>query len=103
MEKLYIEGGKNLNGEVSIVSAKNAILPILAGSILASGIVVLKNIALFTDVINMTQILEDLGAKVKFEGCNLIIDSRGLNNFVIKDELSKKIRSSIFLLGLYTQ
>jgi len=99
MEKLFIQGGRRLDGELDVVKAKNSILPILAGSILCDEKVVLKKISQFSDVINMIDILKDLGVKVTFEGNDLILDSSSANSFVIKEEFSRKIRSSIFLLG----
>lgn len=99
MEKLLIQGGRKLEGELDVVTAKNAILPILAGSIISDNKIVLQKISKFTDVIHMIEILKDLGVKSDFEGDDLILDPSGANNYLIKDEFSRKIRSSIFLLG----
>lgn len=99
METLYIEGGRELNGEIEVSTAKNSILPILAACLLSKGQIVLHKVTKFSDVMNMAKILESLGCKLKFESDTLIIDSSTADNYIIKDEFSKKIRSSIFLLG----
>lgn len=99
METLYIEGGRELNGEIEVSTAKNSMLPILAASLLCSGSIVLHKVTKFSDVINMTKILKSLGCELNFEGEDLIIDASTASNYIISDEFSKKIRSSIFLLG----
>ena len=99
MESLIVFGGKELNGEIEVDSAKNAVLPILAGCILCEGVVVLHNITLYEDVLNMIKILESLGAKVIVQDKTLIIDSRGINSFIIPVEYSSKLRASFFLFG----
>ena len=99
METLYINGGKALSGDIDISTAKNAILPILAGSILSSGVVELHNIAKFSDVKTMLEILSSLGAKVIEDGDNVYIDASLVSNAYIKEEYTKKVRSSIFMLG----
>ena len=58
MEVLHIKGGRKLNGNLEIVSAKNSLLPILAGAILCNEDVIIKKVAKFSDVIYMTKILE---------------------------------------------
>ena len=99
MEKLYIEGGKSLFGEINIPSAKNALLPILAGAIMSSGQVLLKECSLYVDVIYMIKILEDLGCVVKTDGNTIFVDVRNANNYYVSEEYTKKVRSSVFMLG----
>jgi len=99
MESLIVFGGKELNGEIEVDSAKNAVLPILAGCILCEGVVVLHNVTFYEDVLNMIKILESLGAKVIIQDKTLIIDSRGINSFIIPVEYSSKLRASFFCLG----
>ena len=99
MENLYIKGGRELNGSLDIVTAKNALLPILAGSIISGKQVVVSNVTMFTDVIYMLKILESLGSIVKIENDAVIINSLVADKFVVKDEFTKKVRSSIFMLG----
>jgi len=99
MENLYIKGGRELSGSLEIVSAKNALLPILAGSVISGKKVIVKKVALFSDVLYMIKILESLGAKVKIEKDVLIIDSSFADKYVVKDDFTKKVRSSVFMLG----
>lgn len=99
METLYIKGGRTLSGNLDIVSAKNAQLPILAGSIISGREVVLRNVSRFSDVMMMVQILESLGCEVVMEGSDLVIYSANADKFTLKDEFTKKVRSSIFMLG----
>ncbi len=99
MSKLVINGGKKLFGDMEIYSAKNAVLPLLAATVMADGISRIKNCPMITDVFAMNGILSDLGAKVSFDGKDIIVDSRDISNFEISDERARKMRSSIFLLG----
>ena len=99
MDNLYIKGGRELKGSLDIVSAKNALLPILAGSIISNKMIVIHKVAMFSDVVFMTKILESLGSKVIVQGDSLIIDSTNADKVVVKDEFTKKVRSSIFMLG----
>lgn len=99
MEKFIISGGKKLNGEVVVNSAKNAILPIIAGSLLTQRQVVLNKVPKIADVYKMLEIIKSLGGKVTTFGESVVIDNNNINNFKITYELTKDIRSSIFILG----
>ena len=99
MEKLHIKGGNKLYGTVKIGCAKNAYLPILAGAILCEGKVKLNNYPFYKDILNMTNILENLGAeKTLNDGC-IELDMTNLTNYEIPSNLSMLTRSSIFSLG----
>lgn len=99
MDSFYIKGGAMLNGEVCVPTAKNALLPILACSIMCDGVVTIPNCTRFSDVEYMVKILNSLGAETKFEDDALIINSSVADKFFISDEYTKKVRSSIFMLG----
>lgn len=99
MESYVINGCKRLEGSVRISSAKNSVLPIIAGSILTKEQVVIKNCPKITDVLSMLRILNSLGVKTNFQGDNLIIDSRAINDCVIPCDMSKELRSSVFMMG----
>ena len=107
MDKFLIKGGKKLFGATNITSAKNAYLPILAGCILSEKPIILKNCPKYMDIVNMTKILENLGAKIEADtingeienNCDLKIDCANLNSHSIPHELASVIRSSIFSLG----
>ena len=99
MDKFFINGQNRLLGEVKMDCAKNALLPILAGSIMVEGEVLLKNVPLYKDVLAMIEILKNLGAKISWQGKNLFIDSTNIHKCEISHELASPVRSSIFTLG----
>ena len=99
MDKLVIYGGKRLKGIVEINGAKNAALPIMAGSLLVEGEFIIHNIPLVRDVFTMAEVLETLGAKVKIEDHTAIIDTRGAVGYEAPYELVKKMRASYYVLG----
>lgn len=99
MEKLVINGGKKLYGNLKVNSAKNAFLPILAACILCDNQVCLKNVPNFDDIKNMCKILQNLGAKIHKEQDNIIIDCQNIDGWELPESLTKLIRSSVFCLG----
>ena len=99
MDKFFINGGNRLEGEISISCAKNSLLPILAGTILVNGQVILKDVPKYRDVNAMCAILSSLGGVVVWQGDNLIIDCSNLDKNEISHELASPVRSSIFTLG----
>ncbi len=99
MDKYVINGGNKLYGEVKIQAAKNAVLPILAASVLCDGAVRIKNAPEITDVENMLKILSRLGCLVVREGGDAVVDGRGAKGFEIPSRLAHELRSSVFLLG----
>ena len=99
MGKYIIKGGNKLNGEVFISGAKNAVLPILASTILNSGICILKNVPMLLDTFVAMDILRDLGCKVTYGENTVVINSKDMNKTNVKEELVKKMRSSIIFLG----
>ena len=99
MEKYIINGGKRLEGKVKVDSSKNAILPIIAGSVLTDKGVTIKNVPEISDVEKMLNIIVSLGGKVKKSDGIVFIDNSGIDNFTLTNELTKDIRASIFILG----
>lgn len=99
MQQLMIRGGKKLSGSLTVSSAKNAYLPILAGCILGEEEIILHNYPSFTDVDTMVKILEGLGATTKKSEKTLIINPESIGKSEIPKELASIIRSSIFSLG----
>ena len=99
MEKYVINGGKRLSGEVKIESAKNSVLPLMAGAILTREEVVIKNCPKIHDVLSMAKILCSLGVKVKFEEDNLIIKAEELSGYTVCQELGKELRASVVMMG----
>lgn len=99
MDKFVITGGKSLKGQVEVPCAKNSYLAILAASVLSSGEVCLHKCPNFDDIEKMLQILSELGCKIKRVADDVYINSSNIKNYTIPQNLAKKIRSSIFLLG----
>lgn len=99
MDKYVIEGGRKLYGTVAVQSAKNAVLPLLAASILTDKRVVIRDTPQITDVLCMAQILRELGADVKFSGGSVVIDSANACCHEISSALTGELRSSVFMLG----
>lgn len=99
MADYIIKGGKKLEGEIVIDSAKNAILPILAGSILCKGVVKIKRCPKYTDVVKMCDILKFLGSKITHKSSTLVVDNSNLSFKFLPNALTKDIRASIFTLG----
>lgn len=102
MEKLVIEGGKPLKGEVSVSGSKNSVLPLMAACILCDGESTFENVPDLTDVKVMAEILAALGAKIERSGGRLSIDSSGINKWVAGYEMVKKMRASVLTLGPLT-
>lgn len=99
MNALRIRGGRKLEGEIRVHSAKNAVLPILAASILTDEKTILTECPDLVDVGYMGDILEMLGCCVRRAAGGMTVDPQGLCSWEMPDALSKKIRSSIFMLG----
>ncbi len=99
MSVLEIAGGKPLDGEMYIQGAKNAVLPILAATILAKGRNVIKNCPELSDVEKTAEVLKELGCRVERENGVISVDSSSLTSCTISDELMRQMRSSIIFLG----
>ena len=100
MDKLIIEGGRRLEGEVAISGAKNAVLPILAATLLTSGRNEIRGVPRVRDVFTMIRLLRNLGARLEsFEGDTIVIDSSGVNNPEAPYELVSTMRASCLVLG----
>lgn len=99
MDKLIIEGGHSLQGEVSISGAKNSAVAILPASLLTKEKCVIKNLPDIKDVYYINNILLQLGAEVEKEECRLITDNSNVNTYEVDFELSKKLRASYYFIG----
>ncbi len=100
MEKIVINGGRRLVGEVEISGAKNAALAILPATILAEAVSKVENVPDIRDVRIMIQIMKEIGVKIRYLNKNTIeIDSRNLVFKTIPDALTKKMRASYYLIG----
>lgn len=100
-EKFNIKGGYPLKGEVNIGGAKNAVLKLMAASILCKGATKIYNVPELTDVQIMLSVIEQLGAKTSYDvnSKSVEIDSTELTNVTAKYELVSKMRASFIILG----
>lgn len=100
MDKLLIQGGKALSGEVAISGAKNAALPILCASLLTAEPLHLTNVPHLNDIATMLRLLAGMGVGVTMDGVDgLALDGGGLNNPVASYEMVKTMRAAILVLG----
>jgi UDP-N-acetylglucosamine 1-carboxyvinyltransferase len=100
VDKLLIEGGTPLAGEIAISGAKNAALPILCASLLSSEPLHLSNVPRLKDISTMLRLLEQMGVAVEDLGADgLLLNSRGLDNPLAPYDMVKTMRASILVLG----
>ncbi len=99
MSKFHITGGVKLSGETVINGAKNAVLPILAATVMNGNFNIIKDCPNLKDVRTMLQILDAIGCDTRFEGNTITVDSKPLDTYTIPEKLVSEMRSSIFLLG----
>ena len=99
MDKLVIRGGNPLQGDVKISGAKNAVLPIMASSLLVDGITVIRNVPDLRDTKTFIKLLEILGAKCVLDGSTLSVDASDLNSREAPYDLVKTMRASFYVMG----
>ena len=99
MSVWHIAGGNRLSGSVTVQGAKNAVLPIMAASVLAPGETELLNVPTLRDVNTTIRILRSLGCSVEREGDAVYIDSRPMSRSEIPHSLMRELRSSVIFLG----
>ena len=100
MDKLKIEGGKKLFGNVRISGAKNAAVAIIPAVLLVDGVCRIENVPDIQDVSAITEILTYLGAKVSFPDKNTLeIDAATVKSYMADCEKVRSMRASYYLLG----
>jgi len=100
VDKLLIQGGGALAGEVAISGAKNAALPILCASLLTTEPLHLTNVPHLNDISTMLRLLAEMGVGVTMDGVDgLVLNGGGLNNPIASYEMVKTMRASILVLG----
>lgn len=100
MSKLVVEGGIPLLGEIKVQGAKNAVLPILAATVLADGECVIRNCPRLRDVDKTDMVLERLGCIVRRDAAGTVrVNARNLSACKICEDLMRQMRSSIIFLG----
>ncbi|VWB65736.1 UDP-N-acetylglucosamine 1-carboxyvinyltransferase [Burkholderia lata] len=99
MDKLVIEGGHRLSGEIVVSGAKNAALPILCAGLLTADPVDLDNVPNLKDVRTTLKVLNQMGVKSETDGSRVQLDASHVDNLVAPYELVKTMRASILVLG----
>jgi len=100
MDRIVIEGGRRLKGEVKVSGAKNAALPLLAASILTSGRSTLRGVPALADVRTMCRLLTLQGAEIEPEGEHTLhVSTSAMRGFEAPYELVKTMRASVLVLG----
>ncbi|MBP0716114.1 UDP-N-acetylglucosamine 1-carboxyvinyltransferase [Burkholderia sola] len=99
MDKLVIEGGRRLAGEIVVSGAKNAALPILCAGLLSAEPVELDNVPNLKDVRTTLKVLNQMGVKSETDGGRVQLDASRVDNLVAPYELVKTMRASILVLG----
>ena len=99
MDKIIIQGGRRLKGEVVIGGAKNAALPILASTLLSSGEHRILNVPRLVDVVTIKKLLTHLGVRVSEDAGGVTLRVDGLNRCDAPYDLVKIMRASVLVLG----
>ncbi|WP_410532320.1 UDP-N-acetylglucosamine 1-carboxyvinyltransferase [Streptococcus salivarius] len=107
MRKIIINGGKKLQGEVTVSGAKNSVVALIPAIILSDGVVTLDGVPAISDVDNLIEIIEVMGGSVKRDGETLEIDPRGVRDMPMPFGKINSLRASYYfygsLLGRYGQ
>jgi len=99
VDKLVVNGGKELKGKVKISGAKNAVLPIMASSLLATGVTTINNVPNLRDTRTFIELLTILGAECNFEDSTLTIDATNIISLEAPYDLVKTMRASFYVMG----
>jgi UDP-N-acetylglucosamine 1-carboxyvinyltransferase len=99
MDKLLIQGGNRLAGEIFISGAKNAALPILCAGLLTADTVQLSNVPHLQDVNTMLKLLRQMGLRIEQDGDKIALNGRAVDKLEAPYELVKTMRASILVLG----
>lgn len=99
VSKFVIHGGNKLSGQIRIGGAKNAVLPVLAATLLNGKESLLYDCPALKDVDTMIEILISVGCKISFENGVLRVDSSNISSYEIPEHLVREMRSSIILMG----
>ncbi|MBI4363396.1 MAG: UDP-N-acetylglucosamine 1-carboxyvinyltransferase [Candidatus Doudnabacteria bacterium] len=99
MAKFIINGGRPLNGEITVSGSKNAVLPLMAACLLTEEKCTLHNVPKIADVDAMVSIIKDLGAEAQYEDHTVSISAKNITKHNPHPDLVGKLRASILLLG----
>ena len=101
MNKIIVNGGKGLKGEININSAKNSVLPIIAASILSGDKCIIENTPMLKDVFVISEVLRSISSEVEIDKINnkIIIDTSNICSLEPCSDLVKKLRASFLIMG----
>ncbi|WP_433745317.1 UDP-N-acetylglucosamine 1-carboxyvinyltransferase [Falsibacillus pallidus] len=100
MEKIIVRGGNRLNGTVKAEGAKNAVLPVLTATLLASeGKSIIRDVPTLSDVYTINEVLRSLNADVSFNGEYVVVDASKELNIEARFEYVRKMRASVLVMG----
>ncbi len=99
MEKLIIEGGRPLKGEIKVSGSKNSALPLMAATLLTDEPCTLRNVPKLRDTMTMIKLLKSLGKAIEFKDDRLEITSKGEASYIASYELVSTMRGSFCVLG----
>ncbi|MCM3668749.1 UDP-N-acetylglucosamine 1-carboxyvinyltransferase [Mesobacillus maritimus] len=100
MEKIIVRGGKRLSGTVKVEGAKNAVLPVIAATLLASdGKSIIRDVPTLSDVYTINQVLRSLNADVEFKNNTIVVDASRELKIEAPFEYVRKMRASVLVMG----
>ena len=100
MDKIIVRGGKRLNGTVKVEGAKNAVLPVIAATLLASdGKSIIKSVPTLSDVFTINEVLRFLNADVTFANNEVTVDASKELSVEAPFEYVRKMRASVLVMG----
>lgn len=99
MEKMIIEGGYRLVGQVPVSGAKNAALPLFAASLLVEGWNTLQNVPALTDIRTISRLMRQMGVKIEGESGTVRLNAAGVHSCEAPYNLVKTMRASVLVLG----
>jgi UDP-N-acetylglucosamine 1-carboxyvinyltransferase len=99
MDKFLVRGGRRLTGTVAAANAKNAVLPILAATLLTDEPSTISGVPLLEDTVTMLRLLESMGARVSRRGRTVAVDAGGRIDRTARYDIVRKMRASYYVLG----
>ena len=99
MPKLIIEGQNTLTGTIKVSGAKNSVVALIPAAVLCETNCTIENVPNIADTKSLIDIMEKLGCKIDYNNETLNIDTSSLQNVLIPEELSKKLRASYYYMG----
>jgi UDP-N-acetylglucosamine 1-carboxyvinyltransferase len=99
VEKMMIEGGYRLVGQIPVSGAKNAALPLFATSLLVDGWITLKNVPALADIRTILRLLQQMGVEIEGESGTVRLNARPARSFEAPYNLVKTMRASVLVLG----